>query len=116
MRSRESFATENKTLAKLRHIAILVADPEASATFFERAFDLKRVGYARCGVYLSDGTVNIALLKIETEDEKPGVAHFGMWVDDLAEAERQAARFSLRVLYRFGFSVFAECEGRGVSA
>lgn len=76
-------------MAKLRHIAILVADPEASAKFFERAFDLKRVGYARCGIYLSDGTVNIALLQIETDEEKPGLAHFGMWVDDLAEAERK---------------------------
>jgi lactoylglutathione lyase len=44
-------------LAKLRHIAILVADPEASAVFFEKAFDLKRVGTARCGIYMSDGTV-----------------------------------------------------------
>jgi lactoylglutathione lyase len=74
-------------MAKLRHIAILVPDPEASAVFFERAFDLKRVGRARCGVYLSDGTVNVALLQIETPEEKIGVCHFGMWVDDLAEAE-----------------------------
>lgn len=78
-------------MAKLRHIAILVADPEASAVFFERAFGLERVGYARCGVYLSDGTVNIALLQIETEDEKPGLAHFGMWVDELAEAEKRVS-------------------------
>jgi len=77
-------------MAKLRHIAILVADPDASADFFERAFDLKRVGVARCGVYLSDGTMNVALLKIETKDEKPGIAHFGMWVDNLEEAERKA--------------------------
>lgn len=78
-------------MAKLRHIAILVADPEASAVFFERAFDMARVGVARCGIYLSDGTVNVALLKIETEDERPGIAHFGMWVDELAEAEKKVA-------------------------
>src|ERR1041384_7359062 len=29
-------------MAKLRHIAIIVPDPEASAQFFERAFDFKR--------------------------------------------------------------------------
>jgi methylmalonyl-CoA/ethylmalonyl-CoA epimerase len=77
-------------MAKLRHLAILVPDPEASARFFMQAFDLERVGEARCGVYLSDGTVNIALLKIETEEEKTGLCHFGMWVDDLDEAQKKA--------------------------
>jgi lactoylglutathione lyase len=78
-------------MAKLRHIAIIVPDPEASAQFFEKAFDLKRVGQARRGIYLSDGTMNVALLKIESDKEKVGLYHFGMWVDDLAEAEKKAA-------------------------
>jgi methylmalonyl-CoA/ethylmalonyl-CoA epimerase len=77
-------------MAKMRHIALIVPDPEASARFFEKAFDLKRVGKARRGIYLSDGTVNIALLKVESEHEKPGLYHFGMWVDDLDEAEKKA--------------------------
>ena len=77
-------------MAKLRHIAIIVPDPEASAQFFEKAFDFKRVGKARRGIYLSDGTVNVALLKIENEKEKIGIYHFGMWVDDLDEAEKKA--------------------------
>jgi lactoylglutathione lyase len=76
-------------MAKLRHIALIVSDPEASAKFFEQAFGLKRVGNARRGIYLSDGTVNFALLKVE-DDEKPGLYHFGMWVDDLAQAEKKA--------------------------
>ena len=77
-------------MAKLRHIAIIVPDPEASAQFFEKAFDFKRVGKARRGIYLSDGTVNVALLRIEHENEKTGIYHFGMWVDDLEEAEKKA--------------------------
>jgi methylmalonyl-CoA/ethylmalonyl-CoA epimerase len=77
-------------MAKLRHIAIIVPDPEASAQFFEKAFDFKRVGKARRGIYLSDGTVNVALLRIEHESEKTGIYHFGMWVDDLEEAEKKA--------------------------
>ena len=68
---------------KLRHIAISVRDPEATAKFFEQAFDMKRAGTARRGIYMSDGTVNVALLKKETESEKIGIYHFGMWVDDL---------------------------------
>ena len=75
-------------MAKLRHIAIIVPDPEASAQFFEKAFDFKRVGKARRGIYVSDGTINVALLQIENEKERIGLYHFGMWVDDLAEAEK----------------------------
>jgi lactoylglutathione lyase len=76
-------------MAKLRHIAIIVRDPEESAKFFESAFDMKVVGKARRGLFVSDGTVNVALLKIETPEERVGVAHFGMWVDDLDEAEHK---------------------------
>lgn len=76
-------------MAKLRHIAINVADLETSAAFFETAFDMKRVAARPCVIYLSDGTVNLALVEIETEDEKPGLAHFGMWVDDLAQAKKK---------------------------
>lgn len=74
-------------MAKLRHIALLVPDPEKAAKFFEDAFDMKRAGTARRGIYMSDGTVNVALLK-QTDKEKTGIAHFGMWVDDLDQAEQ----------------------------
>ena len=77
------------SMAKLRHIAIIVPDPEAAAKFFEDAFDMKRAGTARRGIYMSDGTVNVALLKKETEKEKIGIYHFGMWVDDLDAAEKK---------------------------
>ncbi len=77
-------------MAKLRHVAIIVPDPEKAAQFFETAFDMKRAGTARRGIYVTDGTINVALLKVEG-DEKPGLYHFGMWVDDLAQAEAKAA-------------------------
>jgi lactoylglutathione lyase len=76
-------------MAKLRHVALIVEDPEASAKFFEEAFDMKRAGSARRGIYLSDGTVNLALLKRETEKERVGIYHFGMWVDDLDASEKK---------------------------
>jgi methylmalonyl-CoA/ethylmalonyl-CoA epimerase len=76
-------------MAKLRHIAIIVEDPEASAKFFEQAFDMKRAGTARRGIYMSDGVFNVALLKKETDEEALGLYHFGMWVDDLDEAEKK---------------------------
>ena len=75
-------------MAKLRHIALIVPDPEKAAKFFEDAFDMKVAGRARRGVYVSDGVMNVALLKQEG-DEKVGIYHFGMWVDDLADAEKK---------------------------
>jgi lactoylglutathione lyase len=78
-------------MAKLRHIAIIVDDPETAATFFERAFDMKRCGTARRGIHVTDGTVNVALLKKEKDSETLGLYHFGMWVDDLDAAEKQVA-------------------------
>ena len=76
-------------MAKLRHVALIVEDPEASARFFEQAFDMKRAGRARRGIYMSDGTINVALLKKENDKERIGIYHFGMWVDDLEAAEKK---------------------------
>ena len=50
--------------SKLRHLAILVPDPESSAVFFEQAFGMTRSGTARRGIYMSDGTMNVALLRV----------------------------------------------------
>ena len=83
-------------VARLRHIALSVSDPDKAAKFFEEAFGMKRVGKAGIGCYVSDGTINVALLKYET-GEVPGFpnnylgpVHFGMWVDNLEEASKQA--------------------------
>src|SRR6266436_3718073 len=75
-------------MAKLRHIALIVPDPEKAAKFFEEAFDMKIAGKARRGLYVSDGIFNVALLKQEG-DENVGIYHFGMWVDDLDQAEKK---------------------------
>ena len=85
-------------MAKLRHIALIVEDPEASARFFEQAFDMKRAGTARRGIYLSDGTVNLAVLKRENEKERIGIYHFGMWVDDLDASEKKVVAAGGRYL------------------
>jgi lactoylglutathione lyase len=79
-------------VARMRHIALLVTDPETSAQFFEQAFGMKRAGKAGRGLYMSDGTINIALLKVNPEKEQAGLYHFGMWVDDLDQASEQVER------------------------
>src|SRR5208282_108122 len=77
--------------SRLRHIAIIVPDPEKAAKFFEDAFGMTRVGTARRGIYMSDGVMNVALLRTEGS-EKPGLYHFGIWVDDLDEAEKKVTQ------------------------
>ncbi|MBN9085215.1 MAG: glyoxalase [Rhizobiales bacterium 62-17] len=75
-------------MSKLRHVALIVSDPEASAAFYEKAFGMTRCGTARRGIYMTDGMMNLALLKKEGEKERLGVFHFGMWVEDLDKAEK----------------------------
>jgi lactoylglutathione lyase len=82
-------------MARLRHIAISVRDPEAAADFFEKAFGMRRAGNAMRGVYMTDGVMNVALLNFGDEpiagfeDRKNvcGLIHFGMWVDSLDETD-----------------------------
>src|SRR5258706_1504600 len=92
---REYRALLHPLMARLRHIAITVPDPEKAAAFYERALGLKRVGTtdwegAR-GIYLSDGVMNLALLHYKEERyagklgaSHVGVHHFGFVVEDLA--------------------------------
>lgn len=82
-------------MAKLRHIALSVSDVNVAKEFFEKAFDMTFV--SRRGdevVYVSDGTMNVALINRqgrplgwEKEELFYGIDHFGMWVDDVKEAQ-----------------------------
>jgi predicted enzyme related to lactoylglutathione lyase len=88
-------------MAKLRHFAIVVKDIEKAAKFYESVFDLKRVGRDdlefASAIYVSDGTINLALLKYKGERGSGlsnastfvGAHHFGFQVDDLAEAQKR---------------------------
>jgi lactoylglutathione lyase len=80
---------EGAIMSRIRHIAIIVPDAEEAAQFYEKALGLKRAGTARRGIYMSDGVINIALLNKEHENEKLGLYHFGVWVDDLDASEKQ---------------------------
>ncbi len=93
-------------MAKLRHLAMSVPDPEAAADFYCQAFDMERVGTTDSplakGVYVSDGVITMALLTyksdywagyVEGEDERGkdyvGLHHIGFWVDELRSTEKK---------------------------
>lgn len=78
--------------AKLRHVAINCEDLEGEANFLKEAFDLQEVGRAgdvnKSGaIYMSDGVMNIALIKIEDPNfpnfNPQGLNHIGFVVEDL---------------------------------
>jgi methylmalonyl-CoA/ethylmalonyl-CoA epimerase len=84
-------------MAKLRHIAIATNDPKATAEFYKKAFGFEQIGETSPtsplaqGYFLSDGTLNIAVLKFKTDQigkgmDYTGVHHFGILVDDPAKA------------------------------
>ncbi len=88
-------------MAQLRHIALSVPDPDKAALFYEKVFGLKRVGKTESvladGVYLSDGYINIALLKYHSDEmagtergkDYVGIHHFGFQVDSADAAKKE---------------------------
>jgi lactoylglutathione lyase len=70
-------------MARIKHVAIRTADPEKTARFYEETFGLKRAGLGRNGIYLTDGHINLAILK---GGEKLGIEHLGFQVDDVDAA------------------------------
>ena len=71
---------------KLSHIAIATPDPEKTAAFYKEVFGFEEVGRTNTplatGVYLSDGTLNMAILRFHTDQlgrglDYQGLHHFG---------------------------------------
>lgn len=86
-------------MARIRHVAIGTDDPEATAKFYEDGLGLRRVGVVDSptaeGYYLSDGHVNLAILKWREEwasvtegaPKRVGVHHIGFGVEDMDAAQ-----------------------------
>jgi catechol 2,3-dioxygenase-like lactoylglutathione lyase family enzyme len=78
-------------MAKIRHIAIHVADQRKVRDFYINTFGMKEVfNQEDRAFYLSDGYINLAILPL-----RPGapehIGHFGFEVEDIAATGRQAA-------------------------
>lgn len=74
-------------MARIKHIAIRTRDVEGTAAFYKSAFGLEQVGLGQNGIYLSDGFINIAILKFQRgqngEPLRLGLDHMGFQVDDV---------------------------------
>src|SRR3954451_10603055 len=94
-------AFQEDNMARLRHIAVCVKDLDKAASFYERVFELRKVGREDLemgsAIYMTDGVINLALLNFKGEKGHGladpsafvGAHHFGFQVDDLAETQQR---------------------------
>jgi len=86
-------------MARIKHIALATEDPAKTAAFYKEIFGLKELHRKPAdtgadGVWLSDGYIYFAILKLGGKDTShelaPGVTgtvdHIGFYVDDLEES------------------------------
>ena len=83
-------------MPRIKHIAIRTPDPEKTAQFYINVFGLEEVGKAGSGLYLSDGYINLAILKsidegsgesVRDEAGYAGIDHLGFMVEDMDEIQ-----------------------------
>lgn len=90
-------------MAQIRHIAIQTQDEEATANFYVENFGLQKVrkldSPRACGYYLTDGNINLAILRfkdarvagVERGTGWSGIHHIGFQVESLEETEAKLA-------------------------
>ena len=119
-------------MARIKHIAVRTPDPEKTAAFYKKVFEMEEVGKARSGVYLSDGYINLAILKSKDQSDGQsngdsprdvpgyaGIDHLGFVVDDVdatskvLEGEGASAMGTLDLGQAAGGHSFYEVKYRG---
>jgi len=89
-----------------------VKDIDATADFYEKAFDMKRTkkneGKTAWSIYMSDGVVNLALLQYKSEVGSAvppgwtGIHHFGFQCDDLPAQQKQIEKAGGKFFFDLG--------------
>ena len=69
-------------MARIRHIALATRDPEATKRFYIEGLGLKEVGKVNTptseGYYLSDGHVNLAILRFKYDEPAKTEGHLAL--------------------------------------
>ena len=88
-------------MPRISYVAIATQDPERTAQFYREGLGLIEVGRVNSelaeGYYLSDGYINLAILKYRTDEvattegapRHAGIHHIGFSVDDMESAQSQ---------------------------
>jgi lactoylglutathione lyase len=97
-------------MARIVHLAVKVNDLEKATEFYEKALGFVEVqtGQVRdhTSRHLSDGAIDLALLKYESEDSAesrasgvgPCIHHFGIEVDDMKKSAEELAKFGCEII------------------
>ena len=89
-----SATAKGAPMAKIRHIALATNDPVATAEFYKQAFGFEEIerrdNPLATGVFLTDGSLNLAILKFKSDQlgkgmDYVGLHHFGILVGDVRE-------------------------------
>jgi catechol 2,3-dioxygenase-like lactoylglutathione lyase family enzyme len=68
-------------MARIQHIAIFADEPKKLADFYTRIYGLKITGESQGDVWVTDGYVEVALIKRKREGAPKGLHHFGFTLD-----------------------------------
>ena len=73
-------------MAQIRHIAISSDDTEKLASFYKEVLGIQQTRptpEGRRTIYLTDGTVELAILENTNQQNSNGLHHFGLQTDDM---------------------------------
>ncbi len=83
-------------MPKLRHLAIVTLDPERLAKFYTEVFAMEVLeSTPGGGIFLTDGTINLALLPNRAEGKPNGINHIGFHIEDTDEIAGRIAEWNL---------------------
>jgi lactoylglutathione lyase len=97
-------------VSRIVHLALKVDDLEKSTLFYETVFGFKEIETSKVrdhiSRHLSDGNIDVALIKYETEESAeslasgrgPCIHHFGIEVSDLNKVAAELERFGCEVV------------------
>jgi predicted enzyme related to lactoylglutathione lyase len=75
-------------MAQIRHIAISSDDTEKLASFYKEVFGFwqsRPTPEGRRTIYLTDGTVELAILENTNQQNSNGLHHFGLQTDNMKD-------------------------------
>jgi|SRR5262245_12635866 len=97
-------------MARIAHIAVKVEDLNQAAEFYENVFGFASTGKSRSPNRsrrsLSDGEINLTLLRYDSEDaamataagQGPCIHHFAIEVEDVEKSVAQVREFGCEIL------------------
>lgn len=74
-------------MARIRHIAIVSPERDKLAEFYKKAFGMQQAEGEGGAIYLSDGSMNLALIP-QYPGRDAGLYHFGFEVEDIEALRR----------------------------